>query len=335
MALTIKDELALAWRSLARTEADEGWRKIRIASIDSMNIMAGICYPSGREAILVSFSGLPISKTLNFPQGRGFKVTHEKFEDDSRTWITITRSAYGAFDLFLLMAVDVVEFLKNSKSDTDSVRYQDLLGRIKAWQHFMKPGRDGLTLEEEIGLAGEVLVLHELINTGIDIDSALECWVGPDDGLQDFEIGIGAIEVKSTLAETEFPAKIQSIEQLDDSQRKPLFVAGCRFSVSETGKTLVEIIRSLEEIANKEVRLIQLIELKLIGAGYHHSHAERYTRKLINTDICFWLVDGDFPRLIASNVPSGITSINYTIDLDSVNSKVDSLTTVLKMLEGI
>lgn len=334
MALTIKDELSLVWRSLARSEAGEGWRKIGIVSLNSMQVMAGVCNPGGYEAILISFKNLTATRIACFPQSRGFNVAHEKFEGDDKVWITITRSPLGALDLFLLMAVDIIEYLKSSENITDSIRYQSLLGRIKAWQHFMKQGRDGLTLEEELGLAGEIVVFDELVKSGLDIDTVLATWVGPENGLQDFEIGMGAIEVKSTLAEIDFPAKIFSLEQLDDSQRKPLLIAGCRFSLADSGKTLPDFIKLLEDSTNFDIRKIQLLELKLIAAGYHHSHAERYTRKMIVSELSFWLVDSIFPRLVAGNVPSEVRSVNYTIDLSFIRSKIDSLDTVLKMLKG-
>ncbi|MEX3012361.1 PD-(D/E)XK motif protein [Acinetobacter baumannii] len=42
-------------------------------------------------------------------------------------------------------------------------------------------------------------------------------------------MGSGAIETKSTLSNQGFVAKINSLEQLDDSEKSPLFLNGYRF----------------------------------------------------------------------------------------------------------
>ena len=61
--------------------------------------------------------------------------------------------------------------------------------------------------------------------------NTLDAWQGPLNGLQDFFIGTGAIEVKATIAPQGFPAKISSLDQLDETQRQPLFLAGVRLAL--------------------------------------------------------------------------------------------------------
>jgi hypothetical protein len=72
------------------------------------------------------------------------------------------------------------------------------------------------------------MLLRAIINAGVPSALAIESWVGPLDAIQASALGTGALEVKATLSAVGFPAKIGSLEQLDDSTRQPLFVAGVR-----------------------------------------------------------------------------------------------------------
>jgi hypothetical protein len=90
----------------------------------------------------------------------------------------------------------------------------------------MRKGAQALSPESEIGLVGELTLLRVIIDAGVPPVTAIESWVGPFDGVQDFNLGTGSLEVKATLSMTGFPAKIGSLEQLDDFVRQPLFLPG-------------------------------------------------------------------------------------------------------------
>ena len=74
-----------------------------------------------------------------------------------------------------------------------------------------------LSQEAEVGLFGEMVVLKALLEAGVPVEVVLNAWQGPLDGLHDFLIGSGAIEVKTTLSTNGFPATVNSLEQLDES----------------------------------------------------------------------------------------------------------------------
>ena len=87
-------------------------------------------------------------------------------------------------------------------------------------------------------LSANLLVLGALLDAGVPPPMRSNAWRGPLDGLQDFELGTGAIEVKTTLAASGFPATIWSLEQLDEQPRQPLFLAGVRLALRRTRATL-------------------------------------------------------------------------------------------------
>ena len=124
------------------------------------------------------------------------------------------------------MALDLVDVLKMSDGHAGS-QLPTFLKRIEAWQRFMQRDRDSLlSLEAQVGLFGELLVLREICsNTGSPVE-AINCWQGPAGGIQDFHLADGAIEVKNTISATSFPAKIHGVAQLDDAVRQPHYLAG-------------------------------------------------------------------------------------------------------------
>lgn len=334
MVLPIRDELLLAWRALGGETQEAGWSRILLTTKASVRLMVGRLQPGNLEALLLCFPSLPQPKPSHLPQGRGFSTCNEVFDGEPGCWLSIVRKPQGPLDLFTLMAADIVAAVKESGTSVESRVFQFLMARIRAWQHFMKSGHEGLSLEEELGLAGEIACLKELIEAGLPPEVAVEAWVGPEDGIQDFEIGSGAIEVKSTLSEAGFPARIMSLEQLDDAVRKPLFVAGCRFGLGNGGASLPERVDALRAVLIDAAAAGERFELMLLKAGYLDNHVGKYTRQFTGPEFKIWLVDDAFPRLTPSSVPVAIRAATYEIELEHAEHVIESLTVALNMIEG-
>lgn len=165
--------------------------------------------------------------------------------------------------------------------------------------------------------------------------AACEAWRGPMGGLRDFEIGTGGIEVKSTLATTGFPARIGSLEQLDDTVRQPLFMAGVRMRQTLGGGSLPDAVEALRDIVMGDMEAQRLLAERLIAAGYLDAHAGQYVRRFELTDSRFLRVVGDFPRLTPCSVPQGITRASYDIDLEKVQGPTCPLSDALVELKAL
>lgn len=335
MALLNKDEIVIAWNALASCHEDNGWRTIPISTIGSIRILAARHFPSNLEAMLVGFPSISFPHKSKLPHGNGFELDIVDLHDGGKNWLALIRQNQGSLDLFSMMSADIAATLANSHFHEESKLFHVFLGRIRAWQEFMKNGGEGLTLEAELGLVGELTCLEMLLDAGIPIYVAVESWKGPEKGIHDFELGTGAIEVKSTLATIGFPATIQSLEQLDNSIRNPLFLCACRYRIGNTGTTLPERIELLRQrIAIDDVSK-QIFNSALFLVGYIDSHAEKYSRKYISIENGFWLVDDSFPRLVSGNVPIGIRSARYEIDIEMVKIKTYSVDQAIELIEGI
>jgi hypothetical protein len=334
MALPI-DDIELAWRSLRDSADASGWRSISIATIGPCALRAGLGFPEKNEALLASFSCSLVPAAEKLPDGQGFAVSRVEPSGDGLTWLALTRSAHGSVELFATMVADVAHAMGVESGADEIHMLRVFLGRIRAWQEFMRKGAQALSPESEIGLVGELVLLRAIIDAGVPLATAIEAWLGPLDGVRDFELGTGSLEVKATLSAAGFPAKIGSLEQLDDSVRQPLFLAGARLRQTESGRSLPELIEEMRDVAAGEAEATRLLTERLIAAGYFDAHADRYIRRFTLAEIRVVEVRDDFPRLTQGSVPPGVTRATYEIDLDKAAGPSIPAVDALKKLGAI
>lgn len=310
------DEFAAAWTALSGASVEEGWRSIAVAPAGPCALMAGRRFPGNEEALLAGFSSARVPAAEKLPEGRGFDVSRADPHGDGKTWLALTRKESGSVELFAEMTCDCAGALDAVAAEGEERILRTLLSRVRLWQEFMRRGAQALSPEAEIGLIGELVVLMDALRAGLPPASALDAWVGPLEGVQDFEIGAGAVEVKATLSAQGFPAKIGSLEQLDDSVRSPLFVAGVRLSQSESGQNLPELAAAVRAELRGEASIEGMLSDRLLSAGYVDAHADRYPRRFVVERIRVVEVGEGFPRIVAATVHEGIRRVIYEIDFD-------------------
>jgi hypothetical protein len=269
------------------------------------------------------------------PDGHGFSVELSPLPGGSESWLAVTRKAEGSLELFTSMAADIAEALSTCPEADEPRALATLLGRVRAWQEFMRKGAGELTAEEEIGLFGELWILAGLVDAGIDVAAACSAWGGPLGELRDFEIGTGGIEVKTTLSSTSFRASIGSLDQLDDSARQPLFLAGVRLVQSHGGDSLPEGVDRMRDIVRGDAEAERLLVERLLAAGYRDEHAPRYARRFQVVGTRVLRIDPSFPRLTRGTVPRGIVRAKYDVDLDLVEGESVALGKALNELGAI
>lgn len=336
MARPSRDFL-LAWSSLSGDDAESGWRSISLPNSGTLNVRAGRRSPEDTEAVLIGFSNAQIPIADKLPEGQGFLVERANLGCTEKLWIAISRKPDGSGELFTAMSCDVIGALDDAvATGADEARLVRIcIGRVGAWQEFMRKGIQALSPEAEIGLLGELILLSAIISAGVAATHAIESWVGPLGGIQDFEIGTGALEAKATLSAEGFPAKIGSLEQLDDSIRQPLFVAGVKFRQVESGLSLPEVVLAMRMAIQSDVEAGRLLTERLLTAGYIDSHEGKYPRRFALNDIRIVKVGNGFPRLTHGTVPEGVARVMYEIDLEKLLGANVGIDAALKQLGAI
>jgi hypothetical protein len=331
---TEHDELLAAWRALAGASDTEGWRTIPVGLGGPCRLLAGRHFPGNEEALLVAFHSEWVPPANQLPQGHGFHVSRAQVNenDTADSWIALCRHAAGSLELFAMMAVDIVGTLATI-SPGDARIVPTFLGRIRAWQEFMRSGAGGvLGPESEIGLFGELEFMRMLIEAGVPAAVAVDAWRGPLGGVHDFSFGNGAIEVKTTAAQSTFTARIGSLEQLDDSLVRPLFLAGMRLAFDPHGRTLPALVSEVRRLLVGEATVLARLDNCLLHAGYLDLMGGNYTRAFTPTDNKLFPVTDQFPRLTRENVPLAVRSACYDVDLDLASLGTVTHTSALNQL---
>lgn len=329
------DEIQLAWNSIQTAQGTSGWNTVAVLPSHPGRFRAGRNFPDQCEALLAGFRTSVISRNEKLPEGLGFHVTRVNSEQDVLVWLALTRSPNGNLELFSAMVSDVLQAILATGSGDHSRELRVFLGRIRAWQEFMRKGAVPLSAENEVGLVGELTVLEKMLEVGMAPETAINAWNGPLDGLRDFELGFGAIEVKTTVASAGLVAKIGSLEQLDDTNCKPIFLGAVKYALTESGQTLPEKISAIRTQLESDPITLSEFDDRVLAAGYMPAHSPQYHRRFSLREIAMLEVGENFPRLMHGNVKPGVISARYEINLEPLLSQDIGLTTALKKLEMI
>ncbi|WP_312955368.1 PD-(D/E)XK motif protein [Stutzerimonas nitrititolerans] len=337
MAAATSREIEAVWRALSGNQSTAGWHSIELLATGSCRVRAARHSPGNEEAVLVGFSKTRIAPSSQLPQGRGFRMERAALGDVGGThqWLSIVRQPAGSLELFAAVASDICGLISSIESLSEDVVYQRLLGRVRGWQEFMRRGTEGLSAEAELGLVGEIHVLRDLLDEGMPLFTAVEGWKGPLDGLHDFRLGSGAMEVKSTLAVEGFPIRIASLDQLDDAQCSPLHLCALRFAQDGAGVSLPDLVTQMRERLEHDSAALGMFERALDHVGYLDMHADSYTRRFSVIEVRLHLVNGDFPRLTPCGVPPAVRRASYDLDLGLVPAGKDDLAAVLAQLGAV
>lgn len=183
-------------------------------------------------------------------------------------------------------------------------------------------GRGGLSLEKQIGLFGELVVLQALA-AHTDAKQAVRAWRGPDREEHDFGLTTEDLEVKTTISEKR-SHWINGLGQLTPTPGRALYVVSIQLTApgAGSGASLVELIAAAHALPH--VPSSQL-DLALENAGYSTQHDDLYgTRWRFRSRPEFFLVDDEFPALTAEHVfqsapkPERIDDVRYRIGLDGL-----------------
>jgi len=337
MALpTERDELLSAWRALGgNVRGTEGWSTIPLALTGPRRLRAGRHFPGNEEALLVGFTSVRVPPAAQLPQGQGFLVSQIDLgsEGGGMLWLALSRRIGGSLDRFTMMALDVIATVNGGNTTAEDRLFQLFLARIRAWQDFMRRGTDTtLGAEAEIGLFGELVFLRSVMDAGLPSTVAIEGWFGPLNGIQDFVLGGGAIEVKTTIAATGFPAMIGSLDQMDDSARQPLFLAAVRIRLDPSGMSLPAFIEDTRAFLREDPAAQHMLNIKLIHAGYLDAVSEHYKRTFAHVSTKVLRVEEGFPRLTRANVPAQIIAARYDLDIDGINASAVAVRVALDQL---
>lgn len=218
-------------------------------------------------------------------------------------------------DLFESLCRSLVSSLEHASDSVSSLSIT--LTHLRRWKSFLSGRAQNLSAEEIRGLFAEIVFLLEL-NQHLLGRAAVDAWLGPERSHQDFIFGNTAVEIKSLSGTERSAVRISSEDQLE-SLNDSLFLRIYRLS------NLPDAIgaRSLNEIvAAAHTQLgaadaTDIFEQRLSAHGYAPLPEYDHPRFVVSEVSCYRVRD-DFPRLIRSQMPIGVSGVSYDIRLESI-----------------
>lgn len=192
------------------------------------------------------------------------------------------------------------------------------LAHIRRWKTFLSGRSQHLSAEDVRGLFAEIVFLTELIDREMPSNAVVEAWLGPERSHQDFIFGNTAVEVKSLSGAERSSIRISSEDQLE-SLNDALFLRVYRLSSladAAGARSLNELVTAAQARLDK-AEAIEAFDRKLVAHGY--APLPDYDEpRFVVSDVRSYRVADDFPRLMRSQLPTGIAKVAYDIRLETI-----------------
>lgn len=308
-----------AWTALVSEGRQErGWHVRRVHPEAPCEVLAGIRQPGSTPGLIIELAPEDVAPGLVLPRSNGFSVEPELIggvqAGRARFALMLADRSYEA--VFAVLCEDVAEAAAKAVSPRRAL--QDWTGRLHVWQAFMAlHGPGGLSESAVLGLMGELIILRDELIPAAGAGPALDLWAGPRGEPNDFALPGGFLEVKTTSRQAPEVIEITSISQLDDS-RGPILLGHLRLRPDAHGSTLPQLVREIRTtILERAAERIGDYHDLLMAAGYVEAQADLYRSAYTRDHVEYFKVEGDFPRIMRSELRSGIRNCSYSIELDA------------------
>lgn len=316
------ENLEHVWREIEASLKPQkiGWIRRLTNTGSIVPVYAAIACHNNARAIMfeLPLSSISLLKNLSATCGLSIELTPalQGVPTGQRT-LAVTLDDPQFADIFTVFCADLVEGISRCVGVRDAIIL--LLSRLERWRRFLGNAGEGLSLNAQTGLFGELWILREIL-IPICGRGIVDSWSGAQKAPQDFIVpGLCAIEVKTTAAKSLSHVRIHGESQLDSTGLDCLFLACLRLqSDGSAGETLNDLVDDLIRIVKPVPEFSNLLEQRLSDAGWLERHRQRYlTNPFVVAEQRFFKVEDGFPRILRSSLATGLDELEYRLDLRS------------------
>lgn len=259
----------------------------------------------------------PSSPTVRLPRLKGIEVTVSDGDGSGTSVLALRLLDSAQRDLFYRLCLDIVSSARGAVTEKEAVAAT--LSRTWRWHHLLRGGGDGrLSLEEQKGLIGELLVLKRLL-VAFSPHDAVQTWRGPLGAPKDFEIGRLSIEAKARRGAAVPYVAVSSEHQLDCTGVDVLLLYVHELDQAPLdnpeGATLSEVARGLHlSIVDADPGAAALFESLLTSAGFRWDDDYSDTKWLRGRELVYRVTAG-FPSVTPACFPAGVVNVRYSVSL--------------------
>lgn len=303
--------------------------KTRIEDIPHLNCFAATNHITGQHLYFMS-----VSKNIIIPELRNFRFKGvEVFSVELEN--TIELNVYlldnDLKDIFSLFIQNIIEDIFNCVTENEAIT--TTLNVVSKWKKlFDKINFNGLSIEQQKGLIGELLFFNYLLDSDITSESILNAWTGADFEDKDFVFNAVGIEIK--LSSSKNPKlKITSERQLDTENLDDLFLILYTVEeVKENGFSLNSLIDQIRKRISVHEEL-DFFNERLFLLGYRGDEREYYNKTYSRIKTFSYRVTSYFPKIVKSQLSLGIYNTSYSIEISAVESFFTETETIIKRIK--
>jgi len=216
-------------------------------------------------------------------------------------------------DIFIVFIEDIINSLLDINNS--EIALNIISKRINYWKKlFGKFSTNLLTPQQQRGLFGELYFLNKVLIEN-NYKQIINAWKAPNGTNQDFYTNAKAIEVKTSISNSQ-TIKISNEYQLDTSGLDKLFIAFYKLYEFPDGTTLLSLINDIRLLLNSDIDLLNVFNVKLINLGVFPELEDDYNEIGYRIrDEKYYNVTSEFPKITALMVNESISKISYGIDL--------------------
>lgn len=304
--------------------------KTKIKEVSSFNCFAATNHITGHHLYIFQISNTSVIPDFNTNKFKGLAI--EVLDFDSHKELTIILLDIQLKDIFCLFIENILQEIQNCVTENEAlVKTSNVILRWK--KLFDKINFNGLTIEHQKGLIGELLLFNEFLKENYPIEDLLQCWTGPDNQDKDYIFGSIGIEVK--LTSSKYPTlKITNERQLDISNLAKLYLALYLVEeVKENGFSLYSLVEQTRKIIQSNHQALRQFNEKLILIGYLDDDAENYMKLYALKKTNIYVITTDFPKIAPSNLAVGIYNTSYHIELSACERYMITINSPLELFK--
>jgi hypothetical protein len=312
------DEITKTWSEIELKKYKGKYQK-SIYTNAKIKINASVIFDQNLRSVDFTFDiNKIIEKKINFKETKGIKVDILQHQDFPNLIIICIYLKNLSFLEAYLRLLEKIIFIIYEKED-QQYNFNQISKSLLNWRKcFENESAEGLKLEEQLGLFGELVQLEKIINKGVSKKNSLIYWQGPENGLHDFKHSRFLVEVKTTLNDKE-EIVITNIEQFNYVAFNNLYLCVVFFEFKESGPTLTEFIKRIEKNIFYEAEDKLLFNEKLNRAGFFDFQAHNYKTNFVVEKIKYFKILNNFPTILPNSLQKEIKDVKFKISVKNLH----------------
>ena len=309
------------WKDIPTTNEDE---KLVVKKI-SNHPYEWYKATNSRNEYIFKFSGKfsPEELKKKIPKFRYINITIQPESDDIFS-IIISLTEKGQLENFRIVCNDLLNITKNIPDNDNQRAAEEIINKLRKWSElFQKEFEKKKNSSEILGLIGELLFLEELFKV-TEYHTAIQSWKGYHGDEQDFSHSGIIIEIKTKSSSKDNSVTINSENQLDTVSGE-IFLVVKLIDTSDKNKTdafsltslIKRIINKLSSDNNISIHDEFMASLMKLSFGDWEKYDHKY---YIAKNTLAYQVTEKFPKIVASDIPKGISKVRYDISLIDIES---------------